>query len=264
MALSVHQLAERPDLEASMLEIGNLGVWPEFMLWDATAGLYFGHLDWWPEYVLVAVDDDPNVVVARAFSIPFVMDGEARGRRELPDGGWDRVVQWGHADKEAGRTPTHVSALEITMRPDRLGRGSSASMVTAMRDNARRLGFRELVAPVRPNRKHEHPHMAMAEYVERRRSDGLPDDPWLRVHVRLGAEIVKIAHVVDDDHRHAGGVAGLDGPAVRRRRGRRRPGGPGPGPRQRAARPRGVRRAERVDAPPALTGATALEGDVVT
>ena len=66
-------------------------------------------------------------------------------------------------------------------------------MVTAMRDNARRLGFRELVAPVRPNRKHEHPHMAMAEYIERRRPDGLPADPWLRVHARLGAEIVKIA-----------------------------------------------------------------------
>jgi len=193
MALSVHQLAERPDLEASMLEIGDLGVWPEFMLWDATAGLYFGHLDWWSEYVLVAVDDDPSVVVGRAFSIPFAIDGKAQGRRDLPDGGWDRVVQWGHADKEDGRPPTHVSALEITMRPDRLGRGSSASMVTAMRDNARRLGFRELVAPVRPNRKHEHPHMAMAEYIGRRRSDGLPDDPWLRVHVRLGAEIVKIA-----------------------------------------------------------------------
>ncbi len=70
MALTVYRLAERPDLEASMNEIGDLGVWPEFMLWDATAPLYFGHLDWWSEYVLVAVDDDPNVVVARGFSVP--------------------------------------------------------------------------------------------------------------------------------------------------------------------------------------------------
>ncbi len=33
----------------------------------------------------------------------------------------------------------------------------------------------------------------MAEYVERRRPDGLPEDPWLRVHVRAGGEIVRVA-----------------------------------------------------------------------
>jgi hypothetical protein len=29
----------------------------------------------------------------------------------------------------------------------------------------------------------------MAEYVDRRRADGLPEDPWLRVHVRIGGRI---------------------------------------------------------------------------
>ena len=32
----------------------------------------------------------------------------------------------------------------------------------------------------------------MSEYAARVRDDGLPADPWLRAHVRLGASIVKV------------------------------------------------------------------------
>ncbi len=35
--------------------------------------------------------------------------------------------------------------------------------------------------------------MSMSKYVELRREDGLPLDPWLRVHVRAGGEVVGIA-----------------------------------------------------------------------
>ncbi|WP_246609801.1 N-acetyltransferase [Nonomuraea rhizosphaerae] len=86
-----------------------------------------------------------------------------------------------------------VSALEITVRRDLLGSGVSPAMVAAMRDHAARLGFRELVAPVRPTQKHLEPHTPMSEYAFRTREDGLPSDAWLRVHVRAGARIVKVA-----------------------------------------------------------------------
>jgi len=66
-------------------------------------------------------------------------------------------------------------------------------MLAAMRENARRHGFGELVAPVRPNAKHTEPHTPMSEYAFRTRADGLPVDPWLRVHVRAGAQIEKVA-----------------------------------------------------------------------
>jgi hypothetical protein len=33
----------------------------------------------------------------------------------------------------------------------------------------------------------------MREYISWVRDDGLPQDPWLRVHVRLGARIVSVA-----------------------------------------------------------------------
>jgi hypothetical protein len=61
-----------------------------------------------------------------------------------------------------------------------------------MRDNARLHGHTSLVAPVRPNGKDADPATPMEEYARRVRVDGLPTDPWLRVHARLGATIVKV------------------------------------------------------------------------
>ena len=63
-----------------------------------------------------------------------------------------------------------------------------------MRDNVRRPGFTDLVAPVRPSRKSEEPRTLIEEYAHRTRpDDGLPYDPWLRVHVRAGGVIDSVA-----------------------------------------------------------------------
>jgi hypothetical protein len=65
-------------------------------------------------------------------------------------------------------------------------------MVAAMRDMVAGLGFSDLYAPVRPSQKSREPDMPMSEYVDLWRDDGLPVDPWLRVHARLGGEIVAV------------------------------------------------------------------------
>ena len=46
--------------------------------------------------------------------------------------------------------------------------------------------------PVRPNRKSAYPLIPMESYVTWRTPEGLPLDPWLRVHVRLGGEILAV------------------------------------------------------------------------
>jgi hypothetical protein len=68
-------------------------------------------------------------------------------------------------------------------------------MVAAMRDNVAKLGPHDLIAPVRPNGKHEHIDLPMDEYAFAVRADGLPVDPWLRVHVRAGGRIINVAHL---------------------------------------------------------------------
>jgi hypothetical protein len=66
-------------------------------------------------------------------------------------------------------------------------------MLAAMQRNTRDRGFADLYAPLRPSDKHLEPLTLFAEYVARRRGDGLPWDSWLRTHVRVGATIIKVA-----------------------------------------------------------------------
>jgi GNAT superfamily N-acetyltransferase len=188
--LTVTTLAERPELAAPMW--GMPDNWPVFAVQDPVAVLLMPRIrDELPEYVLVATDAG-GAVVARGFSVPFALRAEGRG--ELPDRGWDQVLQWAFADRESGRAPDTVSAIEITIVPAMQGKGLSGRMLAAMRDNARGRGFREVVAPVRPSAKHLEPAVPMSEYAYRvRESDGLPSDPWLRVHARAGAVIDKVA-----------------------------------------------------------------------
>ncbi|MGZ4397496.1 MAG: hypothetical protein ACXVZ1_03660, partial [Gaiellaceae bacterium] len=46
-------------------------------------------------------------------------------------------------------------------------------------------------APVRPSWKERYPLVPIERYATWRRSDGLFFDPWMRVHERLGARILK-------------------------------------------------------------------------
>jgi hypothetical protein len=56
---------------------------------------------------------------------------------------------------------------------------------------AGRHGLHALIAPVRPSRKQRCPLVAIEQYARWRRSDGRLFDPWLRVHERLGATVLK-------------------------------------------------------------------------
>jgi hypothetical protein len=133
---------------------------------------------------------DQGSPVARSFSVPLSWDGDPTG--PLPDAGWDWVVRTAHETRSAGATPNLVSALEITIQPDRRGAGLSATLLAAMSRNVARLGYTDLVAPVRPNAKDD-PAEPLATYALRARDDGLPVDPWLRVHVRAGGRVLNVA-----------------------------------------------------------------------
>lgn len=186
--MQIVRLADAPDLEGRMWELG--AIWPSFMMHDKIAETYYGDLSRWLHNVHVAVTDDGSVV-ARSFRIDFAM-GEDLGRTSLPDDGWDGVLLWAFFDGVFRRSATHTSAIEITVHPDHRGTGLAERMVEAMAADAAAAGFDALYAPVRPSRKAEEPDTPMGEYVERVGDDGLPLDPWLRTHVRMGAEIVGV------------------------------------------------------------------------
>jgi GNAT superfamily N-acetyltransferase len=174
---------ERPDLwEGARSTFQN--VWPEYNLHANDSQAYFGVL--YSRHANVQVlffDEDAGRVVARGRTIPFRWDGSL----EDLAGGIDAVGLRAVSD---ARRPNTLSALAAEVAPDRQGQGLSSLLIQAMGVAARQAGLTSLVAPVRPNWKDRYPLTPIDRYARWTRADGLPFDPWLRVHVRLGATIL--------------------------------------------------------------------------
>ena len=187
--LRVVTVAENRDLDDAMWEVNKLG-FAEFMYHDPVADQYFGELGRrFAEYQFALLDDEDTIHLTGA-CLPFRWD---QPLEDLPDTGWDFVLQRGVEDHRAGRAPNVVSAIQIIVRRDLAGTGLSRLGIATMRDIAAAHGITDLVAPVRPNGKARYPLTPMERYVTWRRPDGLFLDPWLRVHERAGARLLKVA-----------------------------------------------------------------------
>jgi len=193
MSLSLVILRARPDLIAPIFTDPIRALWPEFMMHDAVADLYFehGHFDRYLDLAFAIIDPQaPEAPVDRAFPVPFCLADE---RSVLPDARWDGVIRWAHEDQMRGRAPNMLSALEITLLPGYRGRGNSGVSLDAVRRHAHAMGLQKLFAPVRPTAKARGPFTPIAEYAHRQSEDGLPSEPWLRIHVRAGGRIIEVA-----------------------------------------------------------------------
>jgi GNAT superfamily N-acetyltransferase len=183
-------LAERPDLIEAMWAMPN--TWPPFMRRDPIGELFFGRLpETFAAYQLLALDP-AGEIVGKVHSVPFAWLGTDE---DLPDRGWDAILERAFAERANGDRPTAVSLIEARLTARHRGAGLSYALLEAARLNAGRLGFADLFGPVRPTGKAREPRTPIAAYVDRLRDDGLPADSWLRVHVRLGARIVKVCPV---------------------------------------------------------------------
>ena len=184
----VFALDERPDLEDAARAI-NPDALPEFMHHDAAVNRVWDELFVRFAGFQVAVCEGEGRVVAAGNSVPLFWDGELDG---LP-GGVAEAIGRGAGDLESGRAPTVASALLAVVDPEHQGRGLSAVVLRAMRDVAAGKGLGALIAPVRPTMKDRYPLTPMERYWRWERDDGLPFDPWLRVHRRLGAGFLRVA-----------------------------------------------------------------------
>lgn len=162
--------------------------WPEFMLHDPVSDRFSDLFRLFPDFQFVMVDPGNDETVAIVNSIPFQWDESIE---DLPDDGWDWVMTKGFEDFETGRTPNLLSAIQIVVFGENRGRGISLPAVQIMKANGRKFGLDQMVAPVRPSRKCDYPLTPIDRYVRWTVDGNLPFDPWLRVHVRAGARIVK-------------------------------------------------------------------------
>jgi GNAT superfamily N-acetyltransferase len=166
--------------------------WPEFMMHDPIAHEHWHELfDRFNEYQFALFDTEKNRMAAMANSLPFYWD---QPLEDLPETGWDWVFLKAIADHQNGVMPNIQSAIQINIHPEYQGHGLSARMVQAMGAIGKSKGFWHLVAPVRPNQKSKYPLTNIDDYIRWTNEEGLPFDPWLRVHVRVGAKIIKPCH----------------------------------------------------------------------
>jgi hypothetical protein len=183
---SIWTMAERPEVEPE-IDAAMAAVWPQFMREHEGAAELFGHADRdFPDFQFVLLDPSGRLA-AVANSMPLVWDGTDDG---LPDG-WLEQGRRGVADHAAGRAPNALGAMQIVVRPGLQGGGLSGTMIATMRAAAKAAGFRAVMACLRPTWKHRYPLAPIARYAWWTRADGQPLDPWIRLHVRLGARLVK-------------------------------------------------------------------------
>jgi hypothetical protein len=179
--MEIATVRDRPDL----VKLG-------WELTHDTLPVYNNHGDvlnrYWPRLTEELPDFQFHLVdvgepVARARSIPIRWDGSVDS---LP-AGIDGAIARGFDEGDA-----NVLCALVIMVPRAIQRrGVSRLAVQAMIDIAARHSLGAVIAPVRPSLKERYPITPIERYAYWKRADGLPFDPWLRVHARLGAKILR-------------------------------------------------------------------------
>jgi hypothetical protein len=183
-----HTLAEAPELTDASQQLIADG-WPPFVLASPGAAVHWPRvLTEFADYQVVLVDGDDGAVVGIGHSLPLAWDGTVEG---LP-AGWDAALEQAIEDRDRGRTPTAAVGLSVTVATSHRGRHLSRQVVDGLRQAVAAHGHRSLVIPVRPNLKSAYPLTDIERYIAWTTTDGLPFDPWLRVHVRLGGRILAV------------------------------------------------------------------------
>ena len=190
MPFKTFTLRERPDLEDEFERLSEAS-WPRFLRQhdELGYGQYWPSLyTTWAEWQLVLVDG-MGPTIAATHAIPLVWNGTVD---DLPSS-IAEILARATADRDAGRTPNTLSALAAMVDARFRGKGMSQVAVRAMVDLARTHGLHTLIAPVRPADKSNYPLAPMERYAHWQNEDGLPMDRWIRVHARMGADILAVA-----------------------------------------------------------------------
>lgn len=167
-------------------------VWPEFMLHDAVANEHWHELlHRFADYQVALYDTEKDRVAGMGSSFPLRWDGQLEN---LPEEGWDWAFLEAIRNHKEGITPNFHCAIQIVLRREYQGQGLSQPMIQAVRSVTKSKGLLALIIPLRPSEKHRYPLNSLEDYIHWKTDDGESFDPWLRVHTRAGAKVIKVCH----------------------------------------------------------------------
>lgn len=150
---------------------------------------YDALLEDYADFQLCLVDKASGYVVACANCVPFHQDPDYDP--ELPDAGWDWIVETAHRTRN--RAPNRLGGLAVSVPSVHRAGGLARRLIAAMKELAEHRGLEGPLIPVRPSRKAEHPFVTIDEYLGWTDDQGRPFDPWLRSHLASGGRIAGVA-----------------------------------------------------------------------
>ena len=160
------------------------GPWPVFLSEDLSVKKYWQRLyQVYPEYQLLFRINSKYVGVAN--SAPIYWNGNID---DLP-AGFDEAIE---TIIEENKKPNTLCGMAVVISKEYLGKGISSKIINNLKKLAKSYGYSNLIFPVRPTLKSQYPTISMDNYINWEK-DNLPFDPWLRVHMKIGGKILKVA-----------------------------------------------------------------------
>jgi len=187
MDIAVVNFEERPDLYDSQEAICGRA-FPVFLYYSETAAAYWEKMiRYYREYQLMLLCKDNIAAVVNCMPLNLDIPEE-----NLPHEAFEWGFQKGIADYESGKAVNAVLGVQIVVPEAFKNKGLSTLAILALKEMCAEKGIETILIPVRPTLKSKYPLIDMDEYRRWTRSDGLPFDPWLRVHVRSQARVGRV------------------------------------------------------------------------
>lgn len=159
---------------------------PPFITADPVAAVYIGRVrSFFAEFDIMLLDDEQRPV-ATGWGVPIRWIGELA---DLPSGYTDTTRRAVELHERGEQPDTFVICGGIVNR-ELARRGVASELIAALRDLS---ALARVIAPVRPTLKPAYPLIPIETFARWQRADGLPLDPWLRTHVRMGGTIIGTA-----------------------------------------------------------------------
>lgn len=149
---------------------------------------YWSRLEnYFPEFQLFLISREGDLI-GFINSIPFQF---TKPLNELPEEGWDWMLTKGILDFENNELPNFLGGLQIIVRSEYQNLGYSKEILNYSKQVCKSLKLQNLIIPIRPTQKHLFPKMSMEAYMNLKTKNKIYD-PWIRTHLRSGAQIIKV------------------------------------------------------------------------
>ncbi len=180
-------LKQKPELREKDIWLNNLA-FPEFVLHDKLLTKHWQRLkDIYPDHQWLMIKDRNVLATINTFPLHYPVAKLSK----LPHGGVRWVVTTSLDNHLKNKKPNIVAGGLVSINPEFKNKGISHAIVTEMKRFSKAYNYEALIIPLRPSLKKLYPLTPIKNYMNWKTNEGLAFDPWLRAHVKQGAQIIR-------------------------------------------------------------------------